>query len=115
MCVHTVHIELRKKWEGHSEVHLTDTRHSLVSFGFLAQELVAGEAEYHEVVMRVGVPESFELLELWSESAFGGSIDDEEDFISVFIHGDGFSVRLLDADVVGGCAHRRGLYIFLRI
>ena len=83
MRVHPVHIELRKKWEGHSEVHLTDTLHRLITLRFLTQELVAREAEYYEVIMRIGIPERLEFLELWSEPTLGSSIDDEEDSTSV--------------------------------
>lgn len=113
MGIRTVDIELRKKWESHSEVDLTDLLDGLVCLGFLTEELVAGESQYHEVIVRIGIPEGFELLELWSESTLGGSIDDEEDFSSVFAHTDCFSVRLLDADVVDRCIHRGGLYAFL--
>jgi hypothetical protein len=59
----------------------------LIGLRLLTQELVAGESEYDEVIVRVGLPEGFELLELWSESALGGSIDDEEDFSSIFREG----------------------------
>ena len=80
MRVSPVHIDLRKKWKGHSEVHLTDILHRLITLRLLTQELVAREAENHEVIVRIGIPEGFELLELWSESTLGGSIDDEENF-----------------------------------
>jgi hypothetical protein len=112
MGICTVDLELRKKWESHSEVDLTDLLDGLVGLWFLREELITRKAEHHEVIVRIGIPEGFELLELWSESTLGGSVDDEEDFSSVFIHGDGFSVRLLDADVVERCVHRGGLYVF---
>jgi hypothetical protein len=113
MSIRTVDIELRKKREGHTKIDLTDASHGLIGLWFLLQELVAREAEYHEVIVSIGVPESFELLELWSESTLGGSIDDEDDFSLVLAHRDCFSVRLLDADVVERCVHRGGLYVFL--
>ena len=84
MRVRPVHIDLRKKWESHSEVHLTDALHRLITLRFLTQELIAREAEYYEFIMRIGIPEGFELLELWSKPALGGSIDDEDDFSSIF-------------------------------
>ena len=83
MSIRTVDIELRKKWESHSEVDLTDARHVLIGLWFLPQELVTRKAEYYEVIVRIGIPEGFEFLELWSESTLGGSIDDEEYFSSV--------------------------------
>ncbi len=80
MRVRPVHIDLRKKWESHSEVHLTDVLHRLITLRFLIQELIAREAEYYDVIMRILIPEGLEFLELWSKSALGGSIDDEENF-----------------------------------
>lgn len=80
MRVRPVHIDLRKKWESHSEVHLTDVLHRLITLRFLTQELIAREAEYYDVIMRILIPEGLEFLELWSKSALGGSIDDEENF-----------------------------------
>jgi hypothetical protein len=107
MCIFAIYIYFSKEWESHSEVDLTDLLDGLVGLWFLREELVAGESEYHEVIVRVGIPEGFEFCELWSESALGRSIDDEEDFSLVFAHRDCFSVRLLDADVVDRCIYRR--------
>jgi hypothetical protein len=68
--------------------------------------LVTRKTEHHEVILRVGVPESFELLKLWSESTLGGSIDDEEDFSSIFREGYLFMIRFSYPDVVERCVHR---------
>ncbi len=51
MRVSPVHIDLRKKWESNSEVHLTDALHRLITLRLLTQELIAREAEYYEVIM----------------------------------------------------------------
>jgi hypothetical protein len=72
----------------------------------LFQELVTREAEYYEVIVRVGIPEGFEFFELWSESTLGGSIDDEEDFSSIFREGYLFMIRFSYPDVVERCVHR---------
>lgn len=51
--------------------------------GVLASELVARKAEDEKVVGVLGfngLPEGFETLELGREAAFGGSVDDEDDF-----------------------------------
>ena len=78
----SVHIDLRKKGEGHSEIHLADLFDRLICLRFLIQELIARESEYHEVIMRVGIPESFELFELTRETTLCRGIHDEEDFAS---------------------------------
>ena len=78
----SVHIYLREEWEGHSEIHLADLFDRLICLRFLIQELIAGESEYHEVIMRVGIPESFEPFELTRETTLCGRIDDEKDFVS---------------------------------
>jgi hypothetical protein len=106
MGIWSVHIELRKKREGHTKISFADLLHCLVGLWFLTEELIARKSEHHEVIMRVGVPEFLEFLELWCETALGGSIDDEEDFSLVLTHGDSFSVRLLYTDIVDRCMHR---------
>ena len=83
MRVRTVDIQLCKKWESHTKIDLTGLLDGLVGLRFLTQELVARETEYHEIVMRIGIPERLKFLELWSESTLGSSIDDEEYFSSV--------------------------------
>lgn len=50
----------------------------------LPRELIAGKAEDDEVVfVAVGdfLVEFFETFELWGEAAFGGGVDDEDDFV----------------------------------
>ncbi len=81
-------------------MHLADLFDCLIGLGFLSEELVTGESEYYEVLMRVGIPEFLEFLELRCETALGGSIHDEEDLALVFAHGDSLSVRLLHGDIV---------------
>lgn len=49
----------------------------------MATELVAGEAEDGEVFGMFGfdgLVEGFEAFELWREAAFGGGVDDQDDF-----------------------------------
>ena len=84
MCIFAIYIYFSKEWESHSEVDLTDARHVFIGLRLLIQELVTRKAEYYEVIVRVGIPESLELLELWSESTPRGGIDDEDDFSSIF-------------------------------
>lgn len=91
MCIFPIDIDLGKEWECHTEVHLADLLDCLVGFWLLTEKLITGKSEYHEVLMRVGIPEFLELLELWRESALGRSIDNEEDFSLVLTHGDCFS------------------------
>ncbi len=105
MCIFAIYIYFSKKWEGHSEVHLTDAHYSFVGFGFLTQELVAREAEYYEVIMWICIPEGFQLLELRSKPTFGSSIDDKNHFASIFWEWYLFTVGFTDIDVVDGESH----------
>ena len=84
MCVIAVNVNLRKKRKCHSEVDLASFRKSLIALGFLVQELGTRESEYHKIIMRIGIPEVLQSLELWSKTTLGGSIDYEEYFSSVF-------------------------------
>lgn len=52
--------------------------------------------------MRVGIPEGFEFFELSREPTLSRSIHDEENFSFVLFHGESFSTRLLDRDIVEG-------------
>ena len=64
----------------------------------LVHELVAGETEDDELVGVFGgggvdlFVEGFEAFELWGEAAFGGGVDDEDDF--VFEGGEGVGLAL---------------------
>ena len=77
-----VHIDLRKEREGHSEIHLADLFDRLICLRFLIQELIAGESEYHEVIVGIAIPECFELFELTRESTLRRGVDYEKDFAS---------------------------------
>jgi hypothetical protein len=106
MSIPTIDIQFRKKWESHSEVDLTDLLDGLVGLRLLAQELITRKAEHHEVIVRIGIPEGFEFLELWSESTLGCSVDYEEDFSSVLREGYLFMIGFLYSNVVDGGIHR---------
>lgn len=65
--------------------------------GILVHELVAGEAEDDKLVFVVGLGidgfvEGFQPFELRGEAAFGGGVDDEDDF--VFEGGEGVGLAL---------------------
>lgn len=63
----------------------------VVGAGFLGAELVAGKAEDGEVIavfFLEGFVEFFEAFVLWGETAFGGGVDDEDDFSFVAFEGD---------------------------
>jgi hypothetical protein len=80
MRVITVNINLRKKRKCYSEVDFASFCKSLIGLRFLVQELSTRESEYHKIIMRIGIPEVFQSLELWSKTTLGGSIDYEEHF-----------------------------------
>lgn len=74
-----VHIRLAHDRETHPIVQLAEFLDGVVGPGFLAAELVAGEAEDDEVVGVRGGDGFVDLLEpfvLWCEAAFGGRVDD---------------------------------------
>lgn len=72
----------------------------LVGLRLLTEELIAWKTEHHKFIMRVGIPEFLEFLELWREPTLGGGIDDEENFSLVLTHGDCFPICFLDGDIV---------------
>lgn len=112
MCSTPIHIDLREEGKGDSEVDLADGLDRFICLGFLTEELIARESEDHEVIMRVGIPECLEFLELWREPALGSSIDNQEDLSFVLFHGESFSTGLLDGYIVEG-RHRNQDYEYL--
>ena len=63
----------------------------IIGAGFLAAELIAGETENREVFgvfLFYGFVELLKPFVLWREAAFGGGIDDEDDFVFVAFEGD---------------------------
>lgn len=65
-----------------------------ITAGFLTTELIARETEDHEIIAVLLLHTLVELLEsfvLRSKTAFGGSVDDEDDFVLVLVEGDGFA------------------------
>ncbi len=102
MSIAPIHIDLREEGKGDSEIDLADRFDRLIGLRFLTEELIARKSEDHEIIMRVGIPEGFEFFELWSESALGRGIHDEEDFSFVVCHGDGFTIWFLYRYIVEG-------------
>lgn len=78
-----VHVQLAQHGESHAVVDLAEGLDLVVGTGVLAAELVAGEADDREVVREAGFQgliEFLETFELRGEAAFGGRVDDEDDF-----------------------------------
>ena len=100
MSIITIHLDLREEGKGYSEIYLTHRFDRLIGLGFLSEELIAGESENYEVVMRIGIPEFLESFELGSESTLGRGIHDEKDFSSIGFESDRFMIGFLDLDIV---------------
>ena len=80
----TVDIRFAEDGERDAVVGQTEGLDGVIVAWVLLHELVAGEAEDGEFVARVGggdfLVEGFKAGELWGEAAFGGCVDDEDDF-----------------------------------
>ena len=78
-----IHIRLAQHGETDAVIGEAELLDRIVVAWVLVHELVAGEAENEEFI-RVGdgdgFVEGFERGELWGEAAFGGCVDDEDDF-----------------------------------
>jgi hypothetical protein len=86
-----VDVDLLHDGKGHAVVDLAEALDLVVGAGLLAAELVAREAEDDEVVgvlLLDLVPDFFEPGVLGREAAFGGGVDDEDDFAFVVGEGD---------------------------
>lgn len=78
-----VDIQLAQHGKGDAVVDLAEGLDLVVRAGVLAAKLVAGEAKNGEVFGMLGLDGLVEVLEafkLRSEAAFGGGVDDEDDF-----------------------------------
>lgn len=70
--------------------------------------MVAGEAEDEELVGVTGCYffiEGFEAIELWGEAAFGGSVDDENDFAFEVDEGVGITL-FCEEEVISGMSEK---------
>lgn len=84
--VGAVDIRLLHDGEADAIVELAEGLDLLRRAGFLRAELVAGEAEDDEVIAVLGLDVLVQLLQagvLRGEAAFGGGVDDEDDFAFV--------------------------------
>ena len=72
--------------------------------GFLGTEIVAGHAEDGEAFIFVFFLDGFELFVLGSEAAFGGDVDEEDDFAGVGAEAGRLAVDVFDGDFL----HRIG-------
>ena len=100
MRIVTIHLDLREERKCDTMIELTNLLYCLIGFRFLSEELIAGESENYEVVMRIGIPEFLESFELGSESTLGRGIHDEKDFSSIGFESDRFMIGFLDLDIV---------------
>lgn len=86
--------------EADTVVKLAELLNLIVAAGILAAELVAGEADDFEVVGVLRLQVLVEFLqpgELRGEAAFGGGVDDQDDFVGELREG------VFGAALCGGC------------
>ena len=79
-----IHVRLAQHRKRNAVVGQAEGLNGVIVTGVLLHELVAGEAQDDEVVRVRGLDLLVELLEtfeLGREAAFGGGVDDEDDFV----------------------------------
>ena len=73
-----IYLNLVHDGEGDTIVELASGFCIAARAWFLTRKLVAWEAKYHQALVLILLVELLEFCELWSETTFTGSVDDEE-------------------------------------
>lgn len=105
VCIFSIDLDFCKKRKGDSEMEFAGTFYGFIGFGLLVGKLITWETKYDEIIMRIGIPESFQIFELSWESALCRCIDDKDNLsFEAFEWGD-FSTRFRKWDIKK-CCHR---------
>lgn len=94
-------VDLFRQGEGDAVVQLAEAGDLFFGAGFLAQKLVAGEADDNELVL-VFVVQFLQRFVLRREAAFGGDVDAEHVLAFEVAHVHRIAVDTGDAEVVKG-------------
>ncbi|MNN81065.1 hypothetical protein D3C81_1978490 [compost metagenome] len=78
MGVSAIHVDLLEQREADAEVQLAELADGAFIAWLLLAELVAGEAQHHQTLVPVLLPEALQPLVLRGETAFAGGVDHQQ-------------------------------------